>query len=242
MKTETFDKNLKQKLESRRISPSDSGWKKLAARLDSKEKKSKKTMWRLGIAAVFLIGFLIGGLVFKPGKTAINAPQLVNEIPEKQTEKKTEKKQPAETIPLKKDTKTEIAGTFEKIDDKKSTPKFSTTPNATTNDKPLQKNKTVVSEIPLKTIKKEADKIFQKLITKTDVSTITDTEIEKLLEEARLEIAERQFFEGPKNYTVSAQALLESVEKELNSSYRKKLFKLVEDKLVRLAVANNPFQ
>lgn len=245
MKTEAFDKKLKQKLETRRISPSDSGWEKLTARLDSKEKKSQKSMWWIGIAAVFLIGFFVGGLVFKPEKKAANNPQLVNETPEKQREKAVEKMQQPETISLKKITKAEVAVTAEKVSENNPAPKFSAEPNTTTTDKFPQKNKTIVSEISLETpetMKKEADKIFQKLIKKTDLSAITDAEIESLLEKARLEIAEQQFFEQPKSYTVSAQALLESVEKELNSSYREKLFKLVEDKLVRLAAANNPFQ
>src|SRR5699024_2450542 len=134
MKTETFDKKLKQKLETRRISPSASGWGKLENRLEQ-GKKTKKPIWAFGIAAVFLVGFFLGGLVFKPGKKAANNPQLVNETPEKQMEKTPGELERPLTVPVRKNKTPAVATTSGEGEEKKSTPEFSAEPSTTTTDK-----------------------------------------------------------------------------------------------------------
>src|SRR5690625_2054547 len=59
-----FEHHVKEKLEARRMPPSDELWDKLDARLSENTQKSRKTYWWIGIAASFLLGLLISGIYF----------------------------------------------------------------------------------------------------------------------------------------------------------------------------------
>ncbi len=60
-----FEEHIKDKLEKRRIEPSDKAWSKLSEKLDEHEGKSNNKMfWWLGIAASLVGVFLITTLIF----------------------------------------------------------------------------------------------------------------------------------------------------------------------------------
>ena len=50
-----FEEQLKDKLEQRKLQPSEQAWSKLANRLDNQEKKENRSLWWLGVAASIVL-------------------------------------------------------------------------------------------------------------------------------------------------------------------------------------------
>lgn len=242
MKNEKLDKNLKEKLEARQISPSGSGWDKLNARLDREERNlqaSRKPLKWIGVAAVFLGGILIGGLVFQEGNVAVKNPVVT--IPPKQNSGK-ETSIPEKTFEVEPMEISKAENISVSVEENQEKPK---TKNPVSPAQNLFKDKkTEVAgrdhffALPVDTFRfrQEADKIIQTVMEKNQIATVTDAEIEKLLKQARTEIELEKQFTQSENH-VDAHALLESVEQELKPSYKEKLFQFVEDRLIQLAAA-----
>ena len=73
-----FEEHIKEKLEKKRIEPSNNAWARLTDRLDTHEGTSKdKMFWWLGIAASLVGIFLITTLFFKSNKEEAVFPTLV---------------------------------------------------------------------------------------------------------------------------------------------------------------------
>jgi len=150
MKTNNIDKVVKQKLENRTFSPSESAWERLSMQLEEQPKK-KKTNWVLytGIAASILLLLTIAIQVFntkeeviipenelvidKVDKEIINQKidKLINEIPKEEAIVKEEvnikKEKSSKTKNQKFDTNSKVAinipftkKEIEKIDEVKS--------------------------------------------------------------------------------------------------------------------------
>lgn len=240
MKNEKLDKNLKEKLEARQISPSGSGWDKLNARLDREERNlqaSRKPLKWIGVVAVFLGGILIGGLVFQEGNIAVKNPVVTT--PSKQNSGK-EISIPEKTFEVEPMEISKVGNVLVSVEENQEKPK---TKNPVSSAQNLLKDKkTEVANhffaLPVDTFRfrQEADKIIQAVMEKNQIATVTDAEIEKLLKQARAEIELEKQFTQSENH-VDAHALLESVEQELKPSYKEKLFQFVEDRLIQLAAA-----
>lgn len=240
MKMNDFDNNLKETLEAREIRPSASNWDKLAHELDQEEKKSKIPFWWLGIAAVFLGGIVIGGLVFSNSSTIpTNTPAVVEETPAESilVEPAAISAEPLVAPKQKITERTKLVTNTEK---KKKTPE-QTARNAAQGNNLAEKS--IVAVLPsskelLKeqnTKKAGLDHLEQKV-----AETALTVETEKLLREAQLQIEKRAFLAHPKN-TISAQALLQQAELELNRPKRDRLFDFVQDKIIQMASASRVF-
>ena len=73
-----LDKQIKENLEARKISPSAGSWDKLSSQLENQDKKKVNYKWFIGIAASFVAGILIASLFGNGGETEIkvvNTPQ-----------------------------------------------------------------------------------------------------------------------------------------------------------------------
>lgn len=250
MKSGKPDKTIKNLLEKRRIEPSASAWKKLSTELDKSERRSQKPYLWTGIAAVFLIGFFVGGFVFKQGKTNPETIKIVGNSEEKEPlENNTEIENASphekgireEIIPVgtKNSKNPVLVKPMKKLDGL-----VEQTPSSPQNENPIEEESLAMA--PLEDsifLEKEAEKILQKIMLKTQPDNpkvfagISDAEIEGLLREAQAEIDKKPYFVWEDNH-VDAGALLESVERELNPSYKERLFRFVEDKLIQLASAS----
>lgn len=250
MKNEKLDKTIKNKLEERRIEPSVSAWEKLSAQLEHREKRNQKPYLWTGIAAIFVIGFFVGGFVFMQFESHPESIKIVGNSEDKtQPEDKIEIENPflpeekqAEEIIL-----VESEGSKNPIS-KKPANKLDGLMEESLNS-PDNKTKNEEESLAINPIEdsmflqEEAEKILLKIIEKpllddpATFASISDAEVEELLREARAEINQKPYFVWEDNH-VDAQALLESVESELDPSYKEKLFRFVESKLIQLASAS----
>lgn len=239
-----FDTKLREKLEGRRIPPSASGWEKLAHELDNKKDKPKKHFWLPRIAAIFLGGILVGTMFFNQGEDLMEKESpLVEEGTENSVFQKSID-DPDQTVPLKQ----------EALPTSKSL--ITTGSNKTKEVEkdverhPVDKTQSQEKEAVLmagathwqEPAVNQNPKVVLRHLTETVSSTkVSDAEIERLLQEAYLEITSQAVFNGPPKNTISAQALLNSIKSETGRSQKKQFLKFVQDKLIELASTSRAF-
>lgn len=233
-----FDMKLKRTLENRRIDPSASSWEKLSYQLDQEKPPANKRFWWLGIAAVFLGALLVGSLIFDTGKTTFPKKQRIVEEPSKK-DIQMEEYTPTLSKPVEVETKiAPLQETVVVIENKRE--------NIHNKSKKsleiVQVNKREEVEIEKESafIEEEATKIFNSLVKGKKNHEVTDVEIEALLRDAKLEISKQDLIQVAENQ-MSAHALLKNVEQELKQSRQKRIFKIVEAKLIQLASTSSIF-
>lgn len=234
MELNDFDTQLKQKLEDRRIVPSDSSWGKLSFELDKKSKRSKNIYRWLAIAAVFLIGLFMGAKLFKPNSTI-----QINQVVKSSAiglEKETSEKSILNEKPLPVSNSI-VLGEAQRQSSINKTPENH-------QDKIQLASKIIKKNHVEKVLNRESTVLIPNIEKRSPLTEIAETnltkveeEAEKLLQQAQVELQNNPFRIRPTNQ-VNVQALLESIEVNANGSTKERVFKLLQDKLLQLASAN----
>ncbi|MBN4070388.1 hypothetical protein JYT76_01780 [Olleya sp. AH-315-F22] len=239
-----FEDNLKEKLEERRLQPSKNAWEKLQTRLDENENiKESKSFWWLGIAASF-VGILIVVSVFFNKKDDNTIKQSIVNTEDVQEPKSIDK-----TIIQSKD---ENPLAFEKIQTETINKNITEKPSEL---KALtkQEQKEIIEEvkkdavaqveterpkdIKVNNIETEIKQSFEDLKLQEIVAqvqelkkvnnTVTDAEINVLLDQAERDIALHKLY-NENTKKVDATALLQDVEADLEQSFRERAFKAIK--------------
>jgi hypothetical protein len=240
-----FDENIKEKLEGRNIQPSSEAWNKLSERLDNQKKNgSSKPYWWLGIAAS-IIGILLVVSQFLNNEIKVEASPKVVETP----------------MLIKQDANTQIANEVDNSDIMKTEEleKVHETTNSTkliinnteeaiavnTTEKVNKEEKDIIVK-PLEIIEESLsfeDQQIKNVVAKVqsmefDENTISDADINALLEQAQREIRLNNLINETTG-VVDADALLQDVEADLDQSFRTKVFEALKlsFKSVKTAVA-----
>ncbi len=254
-----FEENLKEKIEERTIQPSEASWDVLAKRLDNQDKRKPKTVYFwVGIAASIVGVALVTTLFFNNSEFENSTPAIVDT----ETKEEQVKEDIINPVENKKEINTVAVEQVEDI--KKSTKKTISTPK---NGAVVQKSTRIVSPNTTVTIKeavaatttKEQEKVkhletplnsleFEKAkindvvdeIKKLNLEdvTVSNAEIDSLLKQAEREILKNRLY-NETTRTVSADALLQDVEDELEQSFRAKVFDALKNSFdtVKTAVA-----
>jgi hypothetical protein len=256
-----FEEQLKDKLEKRSIQPSQDAWNKLSDKLDEVEdKQNNKGLWWLGIAATVVGVLLALTFVFK-SNTEITEPTIVDTKKENVID--TEAIQNKEVLKdnntvvteLKDETKsesTQLKNTETQIDKaplktivnqkqealiQEGDPKNTAVANANTAEitKP---NATKTAEGLSFEDQKVKDVVAQIQLLQKENKEVTTEEIDALLEAAQKEIMMQKLYNEATN-KVDANALLQSVEDDLEQSFRAKVFDAIKSgyESVKTAVA-----
>ncbi|AXT19050.1 hypothetical protein D7030_14530 [Flavobacteriaceae bacterium AU392] len=256
-----FENNIKDKLEERKLIPSDNAWEILQERLDSNtSKRTKKGFWWLGIAASF-IGMLIVVTVFFNKNEDSELPKQLVDVEETNVLDVENTSGNKETT-LQNEAVTDVPDEFESktletIDKIKKTPEFKKELNLKQKEIITEENKNItiaqtktedeidvdkVKETKVLTIEQQQINAIVAEINKLDKASNTlniNSEVDALLQEAQKEIAFNKLYNQAIK-TVDADGLLQDVEGDLQKSFRNKVFKALVDgyKDVRTAVAN----
>ena len=213
-KNHPFEHQWKSQLDQREVSPSDKSWEQLRAKLDTADKKRKRPYYWMAIAASLTISFLAINVFFKSNKIE-QTPQIVDvdtpvqkiEQNKNQDVQKGSQQQPIDVV----DTKVVDVPVQQEVK-KKSVTQESKEPKDDTDV--FIKSKAVDAIV--------ADVLQQE----KDQNTITEAEVDALLAEATEKIIRQKQFQQPND--ISATALLEGVEMELEQSFREKVFKVLK--------------
>lgn len=243
-----FEENIREKLEERTIKPSEDAWNKLSERLDSNgHKKESHVFWWFSIAAS-VIGVLFFVTNFwNDDLEGVNSPSLVVE--------------PLINQEIQKSEETLEVGKSESLEDEaieikknlKGNVKLESDNNVVNLEEVFEEDVDLSNQIEkenlLEITEKRIGKIsfedqkIQEIVTQINTlqasnALVTEKTIDALLEKAQQEIIQDRIKKSSTGL-VDAASLLESVEYELDESFRNKVFKALKDNLgkVKTAVA-----
>ena len=243
-----WEDNIRETLEKRTIKPSETSWNALADRLDAKDKKNGKVVYLWMGAAASVIAILFTVTVFFNGNTTdIQNPVLVDtEQQIKNQNLPMEKSSPQEQVvladedaknlePIEKNTFEEELRTHQII---LTPPKQQHATIAKNENQESFESLEIVSQKETLEDQKVSEIVAQINELKSKGQTVTDADIDALLQKAQREITFQSILkEGTR--AVDASALLQDVESELQQSFRNKIFEALKNsyETVKTAVA-----
>lgn len=242
MEPHKFEEDIKDKLEKRTIRPSADAWNQLESRLDisPNQHKNKPFIW-LGIAASVVGVFLVVSQFFNENHIESNTPSVVatpevvkqdkpnqvvvetaNETKDNKISEKPDSELKGNPIAVKPVIKVapkeqqEIASANNEV--------LKSDINSEANNiKPIELNQKALSFED----QKIQDVVAQVQSLKDKNITVTNEEVESLLQQAQKEIRQRQMYDENLG-VVDARLLLEDVEADLEKSFRDKAFEALK--------------
>ena len=243
-----FENKLKDKLENRSIKPSPDAWSTLSDRLDIEDEKSNNTrFWWIGIAASIVGVVLITTQFYNNTPNVEVSPIVVDTNTEVQNDAKLiSEPVTVDEIVSNSEVKKEsvkIVKTTEVAE--VSIDKVAKTQKPVVKDKirlnieepqhvvaSLEESKQEMNDnVSVKVLSQEDLKIIAVVDVikqlKANESSVSDKEIDSLLKQAQREILKQDIYDEATR-TVSADALLQDVEVELQQSFRDKVFEALK--------------
>lgn len=234
-----FEENIKDKLEKRTLQSSADAWNKLSQRLETQEKKKQiKPIWWLGFAASIVGILFVATQFFNNETTEIITPKIV-ETPKVIKQEKSSQIA-VDNIEIIKEVSNE--NDLNKELEANQIIKKSTIIESNLNndavvvalEKSISKEKPEITE-PINIIQenltfeeqKIQDVVAQVQALKENNTTVTDEDINALLEQAQKEIRLQQLY-NENTGVVDANLLLQDVESDLEQSFRNKVFEAIK--------------
>ncbi|WP_435412270.1 hypothetical protein [Psychroserpens mesophilus] len=254
-----FEDKLKDKLENRSLQPSEDAWSTLANRLDKEEDKNSNTrFWWLGIAASIIGVILITTQFYKSTEEVKDLPVVVDTkaMPQRDSGVVNDAHVIDNVLTNSEEknniVETENATNIAAVSSNKANQnqKSDRKENGTEQSEELQsivasQEKSTPERVgnnQVKTLTQEELKIIEVVDVikqlQASESSVSDKEIDSLLKQAQREILKQRLFDETTR-TVSADALLQDVEVELEQSFRDKVFEALKSSYnsVKTAVA-----
>ena len=236
MEPNNFEKDFREKLNQRKIEPSDKAWDRLDAMLSVAENKKpeKKRKW-LYIAASVVGFLLVGTFFFNQKKNEVETPK--NTIVIKEDQKKNSVTKP--TLNIIDSIKTEIA-IYEKDATQTST-KISITKKINHNQNPNKTIKNEPNQIAESSVIIKNNQEKQSINNQTSVVESPKKEsVDQLLNSAEKTVIAENSAKPKSKVKVNANDLLNQVDGELELSFREKVITKVNKnyQTVKVALAN----
>lgn len=230
MEPNNFEKDFREKLNERKIEPSNNAWDRLDAMLSvAEEKKPKKNRKWLYIAAS-LVGFLlVGTFFFSQKEKSIEMP--INTVVEKETEKDSVEKPILNDIDS---SKTEVAVSENPL--KKTLNKEDKNHNQKSNKIIKNESNQIAESSVIIKNNQEKQSINKAVITETQKKETVD----QLLDSAEKTVVVENSAKPKAKIKVNANDLLNQVDGELEESFREKVITKVNRnyQTVKVALAN----
>lgn len=260
-----FEKQFQEGLKERKLEPSEGSWEKLQERLDGKTKKRRPFFWWSGLAASIVGGILILSLVFQ--NSEVIAPPAIVDTASEEIGQEADKQQPLvssepdeeneeNSVPMESVSKagvesegnnnhTMLASTREKVKEEEVPVDVLQVPKerslAETGSEELGETPTSTSFKNITDAEVEAllaDAMEQLHKDQAIPSDFTDQDVEALLAEATDQLNKEYGMIASEES--AADNLLQEVERELEHSFREKVFEVLKESFqkTRTAIAN----
>jgi hypothetical protein len=243
METERFEDKIKRQLQDREITPSARSWEQLSAKLIAPQKKQKPFAFWMGVAASIIAGILLLSLVFH-NSTLPDTPEIVDMPLEEGEVKNTPLESSREIITSPQEEAIQVS----KSKDKEEPINPKTNETILPVEKIKQVKREAVAVLDNKSLLKEQSLITPSVLTgdqdldmelnntlssvishsKYD-QTITDAEVNKLLEDAATKISQERYKSNFSVGRVNHQDLLQQVEFEMDNTFREKIFEILKE-------------
>lgn len=241
-----FEENIKSKLDERTIKPSPAAWERISQKLDASDQKKKRNRLAPWLIAASISAILIlAGTVFFGGRQMQPLEnQLVNtpvDTVEQEVKQVVPKNKIIEEKVVEKTPVVESYAAAEKVDNA-SAKAIKTTPNSAI-QKPKSDATSTTDAVALND-KEQAEKVIDpekspafenaldakvaQLLAEVEAMAkadrdVSQNDIDALLRGAQRELTQERIFQTPSK-DLSALALLQEVEGELDQSFRDKVF------------------
>lgn len=232
MKSVKFEERIKKQLQKREIQPSAEAWEKLEVRLEQGGRPKQAQIWWLGVAAAIAGVFFFLGTFFKsPTEPAV-------------VEQNTEQVIPAESVLQSRKENRIVSEETEKEEISAPEP-LSENVEIRKTEKRVAVQEALMEKPVLESGEPELVPAPQKEDAVAAVSpgktTVTDAEVDALLNSAMAELDQSQAVSGVQ--LVDAEDLLDEVEYELELNFRQKVFEVLKEGLskAKTAVANRNY-
>ncbi len=233
-----FEKQIKERLDERRIDPSSDAWKKISVRLETKTVSRKTHYYRYAVAAM-IVGVLLAvyWLYQSPERLPLDVVPVV-EAPATSPEEKTTNESSSDNISptaIVDDSREEGPKAAEKeFQDQEQVSKKSD--HFASQD---MKNISIAVEVDHNTddlINAKIDEVVAQVTSiEEDRDAITAAEVDSLLRNAQRELlADKEFRDVQ---TVDASSLLAGVEDELDKSFRDQVFEKLKAGFIKVRTA-----
>lgn len=256
METERFEDKIKRQLRDREIAPSTGSWDKLSAKLDASQEKKRPFVFWMSIAASIIGGILILSLVFN--NAPIDSPEIVDAPKEDVKLERTPVNTSEEIITPTEEEVVQVAAS--NVKKEPITPKSNITSPpvkqeqqnkrealAVIDNKSLLKEQSLITPSAItsdKILDVKLNEALSSVLTKTENGqTVTDAEVNKLLNEAASKISQERYKTNLAVGKVNPQDLLQDVEIEMDNSFRDKIFEMLKEgySKAKTAVANRNY-
>ena len=243
MEPNNFEKDFRDKLNERKIEPSNKAWDRLDAMLIVAEEnepikldlKKSKRKW-LYIAASFIGFLLVGTLFFNQNKNAVKTPETVVVEKENETQKESVTEPILKTIDSAK-TETAIAEkTSEERANKNEKNNSEASGQISDKNNQNESNQIAESSIIIKNNQEKQSTTNQALIAETS----KNENVDQLLETAENKILAENAPKSKSKVKINSNDLLDQVDGELELSFREKLITKINRSYhtVKVAVEN----
>lgn len=234
MEPNNFDDGIKEKLEGRRLQPSDEAWTKLSERLIYEDKKhNNKTIWWAGVAAsaigILFVAFQFFNNPLEVKPVIVDAPTVIEQnerapIAGGNVEASNEVLEV--TQPIEKTEKFQLKENSSNI--------IKSDPIVIASEQVIPKEKSQEKK-PIKVLQEDftfeaqkiQDVVAQVQMLKDNNQELTDDVIDAMLLEAQKEIRLKQLY-NQSTGVVDANMLLQDVENDLEQSFRSKVFEAIK--------------
>ncbi|KQO32865.1 hypothetical protein ASF10_20655 [Flavobacterium sp. Leaf82] len=236
MEPNNFEKDFREKLNQRKIEPSDKAWDRLDAMLSVAEKKQPNSKKRWLYIAASIVGFLLVGTFF------FNQKESLPETPKNTVVVKENENKDSLVKPI-------VEPTVNRVDSVKTEVAISEKPSVqnAVNKKEnlnLKPNKTIKNEsnqIAESSIIKKNNPEKQSINTQVSIAETSKTEnADQLLESAEKKVVAENLVKPKSKVKINANDLLNQVDGELELSFREKMITKVNKnyQTVKVALAN----
>lgn len=244
-----FEKYIKKKLDKRKIEPSSGAWERVAEQLRQNEQKKKTWIWPKIAVAVGFIGILIFSVPFLlPTESATEFPIVAvphntkssddqitvaseenregeqsTDVVSAEAEKETKRTEKRFTNPKNELMVNEVLPSSEGQ---------SHTQDFASSQKHAETTKKLAPAVE-RSITEEVNRLLAAVQTAEQKGAkVSDDTIESLLAQAREKIVKNRVYEEETQH-LSATALLQSVENELDQSFRERVFDALRDGFIK---------
>ncbi|OMQ11236.1 hypothetical protein [[Flexibacter] sp. ATCC 35103] len=233
MEPNNFEKDFREKLNQRKIEPSDKAWDRLDAMLSVAEKKKPKKDRKWLYIAASIVGFLlVGTFFFNRNKSVVETPKNNVATQEENVNKDTIVKP---TLNIMDSVKTQVAISEKPsvhnsaLKEKNHNPKLNKTIKNESNQ--IAESSIIIKNNPEK----------QSIATKTSIiQTSKNENTDQLLESAEKTVIAENTVKTKSKVKINASDLLNQVDGELELSFREKMITKVNKnyQTVKVALAN----
>jgi len=241
MEPNSFEKDFRDKLNERKIEPSNKAWDRLNAMLSVAEEKKpitidsnkkSKRKW-LYIAASFIGFLLVGTLFFNQNKNAVEVPKTV--VVEKEIQKESVTKPAINNIDSIKTENAIAEKTSEQVSEQASAKQEKANNQISNKTNKNESNQIAESSIIIKNNQEKQSASNQVLITEN----AKNSNVDQLLETAENKVLAESSTKKAK-VKINASDLLNQVDGELELSFREKMITKVNKNFqdVKVALSN----